>query len=147
MIALPGLIQQEHRHGEYKEENQPLRIHKLLFSAEQLRLFFARSEQSAQQLLQFLEQCRVIAAAGAAPELYDYIQRVKLCRQLTVHYSDQALYPVTIHRPGRRLFADDQSESRAISGIGQGPGQETFAARPASAGENCFELRRFGQSY
>ena len=73
------------------------RIHKLFFSAEPLRLLFARSEQSAQQLLQFLEQCRVIAAAGAAPELYDDIQRIQLCRQLTMHDSDQALHPVTIH--------------------------------------------------
>lgn len=118
MITLPRLVQQKHRHGEYKEENQPLRIHKLFFSAELQRLFFARSEQSAQQLLQFLEQCRVIAAAWAAPELYDYIQSIKLCRQLTMHDSDQALHPVTINRPGCRLLADDQSESRAVSGIG-----------------------------
>jgi hypothetical protein len=105
-----------------------LRIHKLFFSAELLRLFFARSEQSAQQLLQFLEQCRVIAAARAATELYDNIKRIQLRRQLTMHDSDQALHPVAINRPGCRFFADDQTESRTVTGVGQGSRQKTFTA-------------------
>ncbi len=111
-----------------------------------LRLPAARGNQSAQQLFQFLEQCCVVAAAGIAPKLHDDIQIVELCCQLAVHDAYQAFDPVTIYRARGNFLADDQSEPRTVSGIGQSSGQKTVAARPAAACQYSLELRRFRQT-
>jgi len=92
-----------------------------------LRLPAARGNQAAQQLLQLIEQCCIVAAAGTTPELHHDIQCAKFGRQPAVHDARQALDPVTIDSPGGNFFADDQPETRTAFGIGQGSDKKTAA--------------------